>query len=89
MGGPGPDKWIDELSWREFYYGITLHFPHALHGPMLPEYSGFPWSDQTEHLEAWKAGMTGYPYVDAGMRQMNETGWMHNRLPAGDSFVSL
>ena len=80
LGGPGPDKWIDELAWREFYYAILYHFPHAMHGPMLPEYSGFPWSDQTEHLDAWKAGQTGYPFVDAGMRQMNATGWMHNRL---------
>lgn len=80
LNGPGPDKWIDELAWREFYYAVMYHFPHTMHGPMLPEYSGFPWSDKTEHLEAWKAGMTGYPFVDAGMRQMNETGWMHNRL---------
>lgn len=79
-GGAGADKWIDELAWREFYYAITFHFPHALTGPMLPEYSGFPWSNNSEHLEAWKAGMTGYPFVDAGMRQMNTIGWMHNRL---------
>ena len=80
MGGPGPAKWIDELAWREFYYAITFHFPHALKGPMLPEYAGFPWNDNAEHLQAWKAGETGYPFVDAGMRQMNATGWMHNRL---------
>jgi deoxyribodipyrimidine photo-lyase len=80
QNGPGADKWIDELAWREFYYGITFHFPHSLTGPMLPEYSGFPWSSNQDHFEAWKAGMTGYPYVDAGMRQMNAIGWMHNRL---------
>ena len=80
QGGPGADKWIDELAWREFYHGIVLHFPHVLDGPMLPEYGDFPWSDNKEHLEAWKAGETGYPFVDAGIRQMNATGWMHNRL---------
>ncbi len=80
MNGPGPDKWIDELAWREFYYAIAYHFPHALSGPMLPEYGGFPWSEDQSRLAAWKAGMTGYPFVDAGMRQMNATGWMHNRL---------
>lgn len=80
QNGPGADKWIDELAWREFFYSIMFHFPHVLTGPMLPEYNAFPWSDDTEHLEAWKAGQTGYPLVDAGMRQLNATGWMHNRL---------
>ena len=80
QNGPGADKWIDELAWREFFHAVIFHFPHALTGPMLPEYGNFPWSDNTDHLEAWKAGRTGYPFVDAGMRQMNATGWMHNRL---------
>jgi deoxyribodipyrimidine photo-lyase len=78
--GPGADKWIDELAWREFFHAVIFHFPHALTGPMLPEYGDFPWSDDQDHFEAWKAGQTGYPFVDAGMRQMNATGWMHNRL---------
>ena len=80
QNGPGADKWIDELAWREFYHAVVFHFPHVLTGPMLPEYGNFPWSDNTDHLDAWKAGKTGYPFVDAGMRQMNATGWMHNRL---------
>ena len=80
MGGPGPAKWIDELAWREFYYAVVYHFPHVLTGPMLPEYAAFPWNDNAEQLEAWKTGNTGYPFVDAGMRQLNATGWMHNRL---------
>ena len=80
QNGPGADKWIDELAWREFFYAIVLHFPHVLTGPMLPEYGAFPWSNNTDHFEAWKAGQTGYPFVDAGMRQMNAIGWMHNRL---------
>ena len=80
LGGPGADKWIDELAWREFYHSILFHFPHSLTGPMLPEYADFPWDDNSDYLESWKAGMTGYPFVDAGMRQLNETGWMHNRL---------
>jgi deoxyribodipyrimidine photo-lyase len=80
QNGPGADKWIDELAWREFFHAVLFHFPHALSGPMLPEYGNFPWSDNADHFEAWKAGRTGYPFVDAGMRQMNATGWMHNRL---------
>ncbi len=80
QNGPGADKWIDELAWREFYHAVVLHFPHVLSGPMLPEYGDFPWSDNADHLAAWKEGRTGYPFVDAGMRQMNATGWMHNRL---------
>ena len=80
QNGPGADKWIDELAWREFFHAVIFHFPHALTGPMLPEYGLFPWSDNADHFEAWKAGMTGYPFVDAGMRQMNAIGWMHNRL---------
>ena len=80
QGGPGAEKWIDELAWREFYHSILFHFPHSLTGPMLPEYADFPWEYNDDHLSAWKSGMTGYPFVDAGMRQLNETGWMHNRL---------
>lgn len=80
LGGPGADKWSDELAWREFFHAVLFHFPHALTGAMLPEYGDFPWSDNQEHLDAWKAGMTGYPFVDAGMRQLNATGWMPNRL---------
>lgn len=80
QNGPGADKWIDELAWREFFHSVAFHFPHALSGPMLPEYGDFPWSENADHLAAWKAGQTGYPFVDAGMRQLNATGWMHNRL---------
>ncbi len=78
--GPGARKWIDELAWREFYYHVGYHFPHVYEGPMLKEYSDFPWLNNPDHLELWKQGRTGYPFVDAGMRQLNTTGWMHNRL---------
>lgn len=80
MDGPGPEKWIDELAWREFFHAVLFHFPHAISGPMHPAYADFPWTADKERLELWKAGRTGYPFVDAGMRQMNATGWMHNRL---------
>ncbi len=80
QGGPGAVKWIDELAWREFYYAVAFHFPHVLTSPMLKEYDNFPWNENMELLAAWKEGMTGYPFVDAGMRQLNATGWMHNRL---------
>jgi deoxyribodipyrimidine photo-lyase len=80
VGGEGAEKWIDELAWREFFYHVAYHFPHVLEKSMLSDYDRFEWSDSREHLEAWKEGQTGYPFVDAGMRQLKETGWMHNRL---------
>ncbi len=79
-GAAGALKWLDELAWRDFYYHIGFHFPHVYNGPMLREYSDFPWIDTPEHFDRWKEGRTGYPFVDAGMRQLNATGWMHNRL---------
>lgn len=80
VGGAGAEKWIDELAWREFFYSVAYHFPKSLEEGMIPLYREFEWSGNREHLEAWKAGQTGYPFVDAGMRQLNATGWMHNRL---------
>ncbi|HEY5678787.1 MAG TPA: deoxyribodipyrimidine photo-lyase [Pseudomonadales bacterium] len=77
----GISKWITELIWREFYRHIVALFPHVSQGKSFRrELDALEWRDAPEDYEAWKAGETGYPLVDAAMRQLNETGWMHNRL---------
>lgn len=77
--GPGAETWLNELIWREFYQSILYHFPHVLHGAFRPALQSIPWRDAPEDLRAWQSGLTGYPVVDAGMRQLAATGWMHNR----------
>jgi deoxyribodipyrimidine photo-lyase len=75
------DSWINELIWREFYRHVTALFPHISMGRAFrPEMDRLEWRHAPDELEAWKHGHTGYPLVDAGMRQLRETGWMHNRL---------
>lgn len=76
----GASKWLDELIWREFYHMILSLFPHVTSEPFQPQYRDLEWPGSVEHFEAWKAGMTGYPIVDAAMRCLKQTGWMHNRL---------
>lgn len=76
----GIDAWISELIWREFYQMILRRFPHAADSPFLPQAQQIAWEQPGENFERWCAGRTGYPIVDAGMRQLNTTGWMHNRL---------
>ena len=76
----GADRFIGELIWREFYNQILEHFPLVRHGPFREEYAGIEWSTKTVLFDAWCQGRTGYPIVDAGMRQLNAEGWMHNRL---------
>jgi len=76
---PGPVSWLNELIWREFYISILYHFPSVLHQPFRQSRSSWLWRDAPADLAAWKAGLTGYPVVDAGMRQLAATGWMHNR----------
>lgn len=76
----GAQKWINELIWREFYAMILYHYPESATTEWNPIYRGtLDWSNNQNHLEAWKAGKTGYPLVDAAMRELLETGWMHNR----------
>lgn len=70
---------INELVWREFYYQILVHFPHVMHAPFRPEFAGIPWSTDEKSFQRWKDGTTGYPIVDAAMRQLRAEGWMHNR----------
>ncbi|MBS1515540.1 MAG: deoxyribodipyrimidine photo-lyase [Bacteroidetes bacterium] len=74
------DSWISELIWREFYYNITFHKPHIITKSFKPEFDKLKWEWNDELFKKWCEGKTGYPIVDAGMRQLNETGWMHNRL---------
>jgi len=71
--------WMDELVWREFYIAILYHFPHVMDGPFREKYQDVPWRDAPEDLQAWQNGKTGFPIVDACMRQLKQTGWMHNR----------
>ena len=75
----GVAKWLDELVWREFYHAILDAHPRVLGGPFRTAYETLRWDTRSDRLQAWKAGMTGYPIVDAGMRELAATGWMHNR----------
>ncbi len=80
-GSKGATTWISELIWREFYRCILVGFPRVCrHQPFKPETDRIEWNKNTDHLEAWKAGRTGVPIVDAAMRQLSQTGWMNNRL---------
>jgi len=72
-------SYINELCWREFYFQILWHFPEVLEEEFNEKYRGLSWPGSDENLERWKAGETGFPVVDAGMRQLAETGFMHNR----------
>jgi len=71
---------LNELIWREFYQMILWHFPHVVNGSFKKEYDGIRWRNNEKEFELWCTGQTGYPIVDAGMRQLNETGYMHNRV---------
>jgi len=75
----GAETWLNELIWREFYAAILFHFPAVRHTAFRPELRHIPWRDDPAGFSAWSEGQTGYPVVDAAMRQLNATGWMHNR----------
>ncbi|MEQ9187926.1 MAG: deoxyribodipyrimidine photo-lyase [Cryomorphaceae bacterium] len=74
------EKWFNELIWREFYQSILWHFPRVTKESFRKEYDHIEWRNNEEEFEAWCAGRTGYPIVDAGMRELNQTGFMHNRV---------
>ncbi len=74
------DTFLKELVFRDFYSNILQAFPHVVDEPFRPEYAEIPWRNDEEEFEKWCAGKTGVPIVDAGMRQLNESGWMHNRV---------
>ncbi len=73
------ETWLNELIWREFYVHILYHYPHVREGGFRPQYDRIQWRNDPDEFDAWKNGLTGYPVVDAAMRQMTVTGWMHNR----------
>ena len=77
---PGIQKWLDELIWREFYAAILAENPRVLRENYRREYDAVEWNDDPRAFDAWCEGRTGYPIVDAGMRQLRATGWMHNRV---------
>ncbi len=72
--------YLREVVWREFSYHLLFHFPTLPEQPFKPEFAAFPWRNDDAALRAWQKGQTGYPIVDAGMRQLWQTGWMHNRV---------
>ncbi len=76
----GAEAFLRQLYWREFSAYLLFHFPHLPTAPLRPEFEYFPWSENEDHLRAWQQGKTGFPIVDAGMRQLWHTGWMHNRV---------
>jgi deoxyribodipyrimidine photo-lyase len=74
------EKFFNELIWRDFYQSIVYHFPKSVEKAFRPAYDSIKWENNEAHFKAWCQGKTGYPLVDAGMRELNETGFMHNRV---------
>lgn len=82
LGAPEWRKWqfLAEIGWREFAYHLLFHFPHTPDRPLRADFENFPWRTDAKALRAWQKGLTGYPFVDAGLRELWTTGWMHNRV---------
>jgi deoxyribodipyrimidine photo-lyase len=83
--GQGENAWksgqfLTEIGWREFAYYLLCHYPHIPSQPLRKEFEHFPWCEDASRLKAWERGQTGYPLVDAGMRELWSSGWMHNRV---------
>ena len=76
----GDSTFASELIWREFAHHLIYHFPHTALEPLDRRFERFDWSGDAAQLRAWQRGRTGFPIVDAGMRQLWATGWMHNRV---------
>ncbi|CAN5487676.1 deoxyribodipyrimidine photo-lyase [soil metagenome] len=79
-GGQGTSTFLTEIAWRDFYMAVLAHFPEVLDREFNPQWRGLPWDDDEERFDRWAHGQTGFPIVDAGMRQLAATGFMHNRL---------
>ena len=81
-GHPSPSamEYLRQLGWREFAHHLLFHFPDTTDKPLQDEFAKFPWRRDAKLLRAWQRGQTGYPIVDAGMRELGRTGWMHNRV---------
>ena len=80
QNGEGPATWLSELVWRDFYFMILHHHPHVVSRAFKPVYDAIRWPNDETLFAAWCEGRTGFPIVDAAMRQLNQTGYMHNRL---------
>jgi deoxyribodipyrimidine photo-lyase len=78
-GHPENDPYLRQLAWREFSHHLLYHFPHSTTAPLRAVFDAFPWNEDESAVRRWRAGRTGYPFVDAGMRELLATGWMHNR----------
>ncbi len=76
----GTASFLSEICWREFSYSLLFHNPDLPDTSLKPEFEAFPWREDPDGLEAWRRGRTGYPIVDAGLRELWHTGWMHNRV---------
>lgn len=76
----GAEGYLRQIGWREFAHHLIYHFPQTPEKPLRVEFGKFPWNKNEKHLMAWQNGKTGYPIVDAGMRELWHTGWMHNRV---------
>ena len=79
-GRPAGDPFLRQLVWRDFAHHLLHHYPHTTDAPMDRRFERFPWTRDADALSAWQRGCTGYPLVDAGMRELWRTGWMHNRV---------
>ncbi|KIA80220.1 deoxyribodipyrimidine photolyase [Chromobacterium piscinae] len=79
-GGEGAMSWLNELIWRDFYQQVLWHRPDVVEHAFKPEYDALPFPNHQQWFDAWREGRTGYPLVDAAMRQLNRSGYMHNRL---------
>ena len=80
---PGIASFLRQLVWRDFSANLLYHFPDLANRPFQEKFNRFPWADDPVSLGAWQKGRTGYPWIDAGMRQLWVTGWMHNRVRMG------
>ncbi len=79
-GSPGRAAFVRQIAWRDFHLQVLHHHPHAVDTELRPDYRGMPWRDDPDALRSWQVGRTGFPFVDAGMRQLLAEGWMHNRV---------
>src|SRR5207342_257305 len=79
-GAMPAESYLRQLGWREFAHHLLHHFPATTNAPLDPKFERFPWEPNEAWLQAWQQGRTGYPLVDAGMRELWATGWMHNRV---------
>lgn len=79
-GDPSGKDYLREIAWREFSYHVLFHFPHTANSALKPKFNDLPWAMNPDYFERWTQGQTGYPVIDAGMRQLWRIGWMHNRV---------